>query len=128
MMKQEALMNSALKNLLIWTPRVLGVIFILFVARFSLDVFVEDNVWWLMLIAFLMHNLPVMVMMTALTLAWVRQWEWAGAIGYIGFAIWYTGFASGNPFEWGMVVLGGIPALIGALFLMVWVLRTQRVL
>ncbi len=90
-------MNTATIKLLTWTPRVLGVLFILFVSMFSLDVFAEGYTPLETAIAFLMHNLPSFVMLVALLLAWYKKWEWAGAIGYLGFAVWYFSFASAAP-------------------------------
>lgn len=121
-------MNNQLKQTLIWTPRILGLLFILFVSLFAFDVFEENLGLWGTILALFMHLLPSLVMLVALILAWYQHWEWAGAIGYIGFAIWYTSFAFGRGLEVvTLLILAGIPTLVGILFLVDWIYRKQLV-
>ena len=117
-------MNKTLKGFLFWTPRVLGILFILFVSLFALDVFEEGLGFWGTLLALLMHLLPSIAMTIALVLGW--RWEWVGTLGYLAFAIWYIVFASGREMPRGVITLmAGIPILIGILFLAGWVYREK---
>jgi hypothetical protein len=117
-------MNKTLKGFLFWTPRILGILFILFVSLFALDVFGMGLKWWEVLVGLFMHLLPSIVMTVALVLGWRR--EWIGALGFFGFALWYITFAWDRHFHWSAyALLVGIPAFIGLLFLAGWLGRKR---
>ncbi|HTX91278.1 MAG TPA: hypothetical protein VMC09_08680 [Anaerolineales bacterium] len=116
-------MNKSLKSFLFWTPRVLSILFILFVGLFSLDVFETKAGFWATLLGFLIHNIPTFILIAALILAW--RWEWVGAALFIGFGIWYIA-ASWGRFDWtAPLLLGGIPILVGLFYLVSWVWRKR---
>ena len=50
------------KKLIYWSPRILLILFILFLALFSLDVFDEAAGFWQTALALLMHNLPSLIL------------------------------------------------------------------
>jgi hypothetical protein len=115
-------MNKSVKQVLFWTPRVAGLLFILFISLFALDVFETGSSLGAILLALLMHLLPSIALAVALGMAW--RWEWIGAVAFGGFAIWYVATARGFP----LVVYGllaGIPLVIGMLFAAGWVYRQQ---
>lgn len=115
-------MNKTLKTILFWTPRVLGIFFILLVTMFSLDVFGMGGGLWETLLAFIVHNFPAFVLLAFFLLGW--RWEWVGAVGFLLFGAWYLIFAFGvDPLAY--LILGGVPILIGALFLLGWIFRKQ---
>jgi hypothetical protein len=123
MMIVEGPMAKLLKQILYWTPRILSIFFILFVGLFSLDVFGNGEGFWRMLLGFLIHNIPTFFLIAALILAWRR--EWVGAILYIGFGVWYI-LTSWGSLDWtAPVLLGGIPILVGMLYLAGWIWRKQ---
>jgi hypothetical protein len=108
-------------RLLHWTPRVLGILFAVFVSIFALDVFGAGYSFVELLVAFTMHMIPTFALVAILALAW--RWPWVGTVGYFGFAAWYV--ATFRGFDWSVyVLLAGIPAIIGVLFLVDWL--TQR--
>jgi hypothetical protein len=116
-------MSKFLKGFLFWTPRILSILFILFVGLFSLDVFGTGAGFWKTLGGFLIHNIPTFVLIAALVLAW--RWEWVGAACYIGFGVWYIVMSWGR-FDWSApLLLGGIPILVGLLYLAGWIWRKQ---
>ncbi|MFA5174554.1 MAG: hypothetical protein WC438_05230 [Candidatus Pacearchaeota archaeon] len=109
-----------------WTPRILSILFILFLALFSLDVFDSCNGWGCLLALF-MHNIPSIILAVILIISWKR--EWVGGIAFIlaGFA--YITLLTANMlnegvFHWYMVswsLIIACPAfLIGILFLINW--------
>lgn len=72
--------KSAKDKFVFWTPRVLSILFLLFLALFSLDVFDGNPGFWDALIGLFMHNIPVFVLAIALAIAWKR--EIVGAVFY----------------------------------------------
>jgi hypothetical protein len=64
-----------------WIPRIASIVFILFLALFSLDVFGNNYGFWGTLVAFLMHNLPVFILTALLIIAW--RHEVVGGIAFV---------------------------------------------
>jgi len=118
----EALMNKTIKNVLFWTPRFMGILFVLFLSLFSLDVFDMELGFWETLLAWLIHSIPSVVLLVALVLAW--KWEWIGALIFIGWAILYL-VAFRDQSLSAYLAISGLPALIGLLFLLGWIWRKQ---
>ena len=122
MMMLEDAMNKTLKQTLFWTPRVAGILFILFISLFALDIFDAQLGFWGTIVGLFMHLIPSMLLAIAVFIAWKR--EWFGALLFIGWAIWYVSFMRG--FNWiAYVLIAGLPALIGLLFLVGWIWRKQ---
>jgi hypothetical protein len=114
---------------LYWTPRILSIILLLFLFVASFDVFEEGNGFWEVIFAFLMHNIPVFVLLIFFILAWKR--EWIGAIIFIltGFAYIISLFAWRGGWKWYMlswVLQISVPAfIIGILFWLNWKRRKK---
>ena len=51
-------MNKPTKRLLFWTPRIMCILFAVFVSLFAFDVFGEGYGFWKTLLALLMHLIP----------------------------------------------------------------------
>jgi hypothetical protein len=119
MMSVEVLMPKVLKQILFWTPRILGILFVAFLSLFALDVFGEGYGFWKTVLALLVHLIPSFVLVAALALAW--RWEWVGAALFAGFGIWYLVTMGGR-----YLVIAGVPILIGVLFLVGWIWRNQN--
>jgi hypothetical protein len=116
-------MNKSLKPVLFWTPRIAGILFILFISLFALDVFDMGLGLWGTVVALFIHLIPSILLTAAILIAW-RQ-AWAGTVGFIGWGVWYL--LSARGFGWEVYVLiAGIPVLIGFLFLADWIWRKQR--
>jgi len=102
---------------LTWVLRVFLILLIVFWAMFSLDVFQEEG-FWNILVGFLMHNIPVFVMIIILVIAWKR--EHIGGmllmLGILGFTIFLMARSGEFMFGIGTLIMMGIPFLIGALF------------
>lgn len=115
-------MTKTHKQILFWTPRIAGILFVLFISIFALDIFSMELGFWGTIVGLFMHLIPSMLLAIAVALAW--RWEWTGAVMFIGWAVWYIGTMRG--FEWFVyVMIAGIPALIGFLFLAGWIWRKQ---
>lgn len=109
-----------------WTPRVLSIIFIAFMALMSLDVFGNGLGFWPTALAFFMHNIPVLVLVAVLVVAWKR--EIVGGIAFILAGALYIAFILRTVvmtgFQWYYLSwaaqIAGIALFIGILFLIGW--------
>jgi len=106
-----------------WIPRIVSIIFILFLAMFSLDVFGNDYGFWGTLLAFLMHNIPVFILTAVLIISWKH--EIVGGIAFILAGLLYIIMLLLSPNrQWYMlswsIIIAGPAFLIGALFLVNW--------
>lgn len=114
-------MNPTLKKILYWTPRVAGILFVLFISMFALDIFEMGLGFWGTLLGLFMHLIPSFILIAALLLAWKQ--EWIGALLYIGFAGWYI-IEMWGQFEWtAYLLLAGIPFIVGVFFAIGWIYR-----
>ena len=102
--------------LLLWTPRVAGILLCLFLGLFALDTFGEGKTVVQALPDFLIHLTPMLFLLAVVAVSW--RWEWVGAVAFIGLAVAYAYMARRNP-TW---VLGiAVPLLlVGLLFLVSW--------
>lgn len=115
-------MNKPLRQTLFWLPRVAGILFILFISMFALDVFDLQLGFWKTIGALFMHLIPSILLTIAVIIAW--RWEWFGTVLFIGWAIFYV--ATFRDFEWFVYLLiAGLPTLIGLFFLAGWIWRKQ---
>lgn len=105
-----------------WTPRILSIIFILFLAMFSLDVFGTGLGFWGTILGLFMHNIPVLILTGVLILAW--KYEIVGGIAFILGGLLYIVLLLINGFEWYKIAwalqISGIAFLVGILFLINW--------
>lgn len=98
-----------MKIFIYWLPRVLTIIYILFLALFAFDVFEGDQSVWKKALGFLIHLVPNFVLIVILIISWKR--EWIAAILFSVLAIFYI------VFFWGRFALGAYFAIAGPLFL-----------
>jgi hypothetical protein len=75
------------KPLLFWTPRVLCLLFAVFLSLFALDVFNEGYGFWKTILALLVHLIPTWIVLAVLAISW--RWEWAGALLFACLGTWY---------------------------------------
>lgn len=75
--------------------------------------------------ALLLHLFPSIAFLIVLLLAW-KKWEWIGAVGFLGWAVFYVCFATARGLDWiSYLLVGGIPTMIGLFFLVGWIWRKQ---
>ena len=108
-----------------WSPRVLSILFILFISMFALDVF-DGTQFPLVLLALFMHLIPSFVLIAILVVAW--KWEWVGGIAFILAGLLYIWSVVmkiiTNGFElyylsW-ILTIAGPAFLTGALWFLSW--------
>jgi hypothetical protein len=108
--------NKNFLQIIYYIPRALGIIFIVFMSLFSLDVFGETGPWYMILAGFLMHLIPVMLLLVILLYAWRR--EFVGGIIFIGLAIIFTIFFNTYR-QWQTFIMISFPVfLTGFLFIL----------
>jgi hypothetical protein len=72
-----------------WAPRAAALLIIFFVALFSLDVFGTGAPLLEVLVGFLMHNIPSILMLLLLIIAWKRP-----VVGFVAFLLVGAAFAA----------------------------------
>ncbi|HEX6384502.1 MAG TPA: hypothetical protein VF177_07520 [Anaerolineae bacterium] len=115
-------MNKSVKQILFWTPRVLSVLFAIFISLFAFDVFDEGYTFWQTILALLIHLIPTGIILLGLALSW--RWEWIGAILFTGLSVFYLVAAQGQHWSAYLLISGPL-FLIGALFLLNWLYRAE---
>jgi len=111
-------MNTTTKRVLFWIPRVLCILFAMFLSMFALDVFSEGYGFGETILALLIHLVPTSIVVIALVIAWRR--EWVGAILFIALALFYLVTSRGE--SW---IISGPLFLVGLLFVFNWIYRAQ---
>jgi hypothetical protein len=119
--RKENPMKDPLGRVLFWAPRILGILFALFISLFALDVFAEGYGLGETIVALIMHLIPTALVVVALVIAW--RWEWTGAILFGALGLGYILMTRGR-FDWTTYLLIPGPLfLTGALFLAHWLYR-----
>lgn len=110
-----------------WSPRILAVLFILFLVMFSLDVFESCDNLSLCLIGLLMHNIPSIILTIILVASW--RYEIVGGIAFLFGALLYFLLVLNHGILTALLWSSSIslPAvIIGILFLINWRKRQKR--
>jgi len=110
-------MATTSDRLLLWSPRILGVLVSLFIGMFALDAFSEGQPLLLAFRGFVIHLIPAIVLF-AIVIASFR-WQWIGALGFLGLAVYYAATMSRGRIDWILVISGPL-FVVGALFLWSW--------
>jgi hypothetical protein len=123
-------MSSFPKRALFWTPRILSIAFIAFLSIFALDVFDGHHSFWQTMLAFIIHQIPVFVLIVVLILAW--RWEWIGAALYATAGLLYVTWVVSTSRPWSptmrlicILLIAGPAFIIAGLFLANWLKRGE---
>ena len=124
-------MEQKINKFIYWAPRILSIIFILFLSLFSLDIFEMGLGFWGTLLGLFMHNIPTLILLIVLLISWKH--EIVGGIAFILAGLLYIVMILknivGNGFEWyylaWAVQISGIAFFIGALFLIGWIQKKK---
>jgi hypothetical protein len=114
-------MRRTLQQLLFWTPRLLGILFVAFLSLFALDVFGEGYGFWRTQLALVMHLIPALIVLAAVVVAW--RWEAVGGFLLIALGVFYL-VRTLNHLDWCLVISGPL-FLTGGLFLIDWASRAR---
>lgn len=119
---EQGVMQPRVRRWLYWLPRISVVLFALLVSLFSLDVLGQGTPFLETVGAFLIHNIPTMLIILAIFVA--SRWEWVGGLLFIAWAFWYLFRAQGFPGDV-YLIMSGLPFALGILFLLNWQYRTE---
>lgn len=112
-----------MNKILYWTPRILTIVFILFLALFAFDVFEGEQSVGKKLLGFLIHLIPNFILILILILSWKHEW-----IGTIAFALagvaYIVMFRGRFPFATYLSISGPL-FLISVLFMLNWIERKK---
>ena len=111
MKKTEAFFNRL--------PLVLTILFIIFLAMFSLDVFDGQYGFWGTVLALFMHNIPVFFIIGILILSWRRRMVGAVVFPLLGLLYVIVALANGSG-EKALNPLPFIAIIIGVCYRMSW--------
>lgn len=108
---------------LFWTPRILSIIFILFLTLFSFDVIDLGYGFWMTVGAFLIHSTPSIILLITLLIAW--KYEWVGAAMFLLAGVAYIILVcTRSSFQWYMIswslIIAGPAFATGILFWLNW--------
>jgi len=109
-------MKRSAKQILFWSPRILGILIAVFVSLFALDVFGEGYSTKETIVALAMHLIPTFVILVVLGIAW--RWEWIGGFLFVALGVLYiTLFWEPSNLPAYLVISGPL-FLTGILFLL----------
>ena len=121
-------MKQRVSAFVYWAPRVLSIMFIAFLALFSLDVITPESSLKEIIVGLIMHNIPVFIMIIVLVIAWKH--EIVGAIAFLLAGLIYVVFTTRSGLDWRIALswsmtIAGPAFLIGGLFLVNWLRKRQ---
>jgi len=118
-------MEIKINKFIYWMPRILSILFICFLALFSLDIFEMKLGFWGTILGLFMHNIPVLILSAVLIVSWKHE-----IVGGVAFIIAGMFFAARiimtlimNQFELDalyQLIIAAPAFLIGILFLIGW--------
>lgn len=113
-------MKEPKKTVLYWAPRVISILFALFISMFGFDVFDMGIGFPEIILAFFMDMLPAILVAVIIILAW--KWELVGTILCAGLGLFYI-FGMNNNMDFVVFLLIPMPLFILAVL---WFLGWRR--
>ena len=111
-----------------WTPRILSIAMLCFMAMFSLDIFGNNYTFWQTVVGLFMHNIPVFILLAALLVSWKREIVGGIAFNLAGLLYIFWTLKRGIPWHivlsWSMIIAGPL-FLIGILFIINWIKKKK---
>ncbi|MGE5627972.1 MAG: hypothetical protein ACM3X7_07615 [Solirubrobacterales bacterium] len=121
-------MKRKVNKYIYWTPRILSILFVAFLAMFSLDVITPEANALQIALGLFIHNIPALILLIIVIISWKR--EIVGGIAFILAGFMYIIFSarSGIPWylalSWSLTI--ALPAIIvGILYMLCWFKKKQ---
>lgn len=121
--------NKTTHPFIYWLPRILGVLFALFLMLFSLDVIEMGKSVQEIATGLFIHNVPALTLLLLVIIAW--KYELVGAISFflVG-GIYILLVTSTSRFEWYMLnwllIISGPAFFISGLFAYQWIQKQKK--
>jgi hypothetical protein len=116
-------MKNSTRRILFWTPRIICILFAVFISLFALDVFEENTGFWQTTLALVRHLIPTALIVFILVVSW--RWEWVGAVLFCGLGAFYIWWAWGKFPLVAYFAISGPLFVVGVLFLFNWLYRAE---
>ncbi len=110
-------MEKKKNGFLYWTPRILGIGMIFYLAIFSFDVIGTSDDPWQVALGMLIYNIPSFILIILLLFSW--KWDLIGGIIYPLLGLAYNLFFCDQHWSAHLGIAGPL-FLIGLLFLLNW--------
>jgi hypothetical protein len=104
------------QDVLLWSPRILGIAVGLFLSLFALDAFGPGKPFAPALTDFVIHLVPAVAVLAIVALSWHRPW--IGGVAFVMLALAYALMARSRP-DW-IVAISGPLMIVGVLYLWSW--------
>lgn len=127
-------MTKKINKYVYWPPRILSILFVLFISVFAFDVFDSGYTFWETVLALFMHLLPSFILAGVIWISWKR--EVVGGAVFIAFGIAYIARTIGQfaqySNKWYIPIMKSMPLagpalLIGVLFLINWKQKNKKI-
>ena len=115
-------MRTTSGRLVLWGPRLLGILVSLFIGLFALDAFSEGKPFLEALPDAVIHLIPALLLLALVAVSF--RWEWIGAVVFIGLAVLYAATMAKGHLDW-MLLISGPLLVVGALFLWSWLHHSE---
>ena len=118
-------MTPTSRSLLRWTPRILTILYAMFISIFAADVFEETLTFWQTVLALFIHLIPTWIVLITLALSW--RWPWVGTVVFTTLALLYLWVGLRRDFQLSLFLLIAGPLILAAgLFLADWLKGRQK--
>ncbi|MBP2639005.1 MAG: hypothetical protein H6Q72_4912 [Firmicutes bacterium] len=122
-------MAKKISGYIVWPPRILSLLFIITIALMSMDVIRPELSPLQILAGLLMHNIPTIVMIVVLSIAWKH--EIVGGLAFLLAGLLYIFMTARAKIDWSVALSWNLtiaaPALlIGILYLISWYKKRQK--
>lgn len=112
-----------MNKFLFWLPRILVILFIIFISMFAFDSFDGDQSLIRKIGGFFIHLIPTFILIALLVVSW--KWEWIGGIAFLLLGIFYIVWVWGKfPLSVYFSISGPL-FVIGILFFVNWFRRKK---
>jgi hypothetical protein len=110
-------MGQTGRRIILWAPRVLCILFAIFISMFAMDVFEEAHGFRETVVALAMHMIPTGVILLVTIFAW--RFPLVGTIAFLATGLFYI-FTFGQRFPSAIPLISGPQFVIAILFLLGW--------
>jgi hypothetical protein len=135
-------MKKRVGKFLYWTPRLLSLLYVLFLMLFSLDVIQPGLSFWQIILGLFIHNIPALLLLVIVIISWKKN-ELVGGIVFTLAGLAYmlrviitaattkidtsqsTLANIGIAISWSLTI--AVPAiLIGTMFIITWLKKRKK--